>query len=290
MDEIMTFILVIGIVVIIAGLAASGLFSRRLYQPLEQLVASVGQLPVWNSRQNEYSYLNQAIGMLHRKAAEYGKAFEDYLETIARDFSGALNARSLDDVRRVLDYFQKHCAGLEKNSDYCRREMEVLLDVFTRYLAKQGMEKIRDINDLKTENCESIEVFCERMWDAAGGTFEAMASQNKQRAQLLSKILGYIKANLSKPLSLESVAEHCGISAGYVGKIIKEETGENWVDYLNKERLEVSIALLDDSSVKIEEVASRVGFNSAAYYIKRFKQRYGMTPNAYRNQKKTENL
>jgi AraC-like DNA-binding protein len=290
MDEIMVFILVIGIVVIVAGLAVSGVFSLRLYRPLKQLVASVGQLPGWNSRQNEYSYLNQAIDMLHRMAAEYGKAFEDYLETIARDLSGALNARSLDWVCRVLDYFQKHCAGLEKNSDYCRREMEVLLDVFTRYLSKQGIEKILNIDDLKTESCESIEVFCERMRGAAGEAFDAMASQNNQRTQLLSKILIYIKANLSKPISLESVADHCGISAGYVGKIIKEETGENWVDYLNKERLEISIALLNDSSVKIEEIASHAGFNSAAYYIKRFKQRYGMTPNAYRNQKKTSDL
>jgi YesN/AraC family two-component response regulator len=91
-----------------------------------------------------------------------------------------------------------------------------------------------------------------------------------------------MQANLSTPISLESTAEHCGISSSYASKLIREETGHSFSDCLNKFRLEAALTLLSNFSLKVEDIATKTGFGGSAYFIKQFKARYGTTPKAWR--------
>jgi AraC-like DNA-binding protein len=45
------------------------------------------------------------------------------------------------------------------------------------------------------------------------------------------------------------------------------------------------VELLEDHSVKVVDAAKAAGFNSAAYFIKRFRLKYGLTPNEWRDSK-----
>jgi AraC-like DNA-binding protein len=61
-------------------------------------------------------------------------------------------------------------------------------------------------------------------------------------------------------------------------------------EYLNQKRLEQSIPLLINTSLSIEEVSQRVGFSSASYYTKLFKQRMGITPLNFRKREQEEKV
>jgi YesN/AraC family two-component response regulator len=116
----------------------------------------------------------------------------------------------------------------------------------------------------------------------------AADSQKNQAVLLVQKMLEYVRKNLTRPISLELAAFHLGISRGYAGRIFFAETGESFVDYTNKLRLEEAEKLLHNSRLKIEDIALKCGFTSAGYFIKRFKKTYGLTPKAYRIQNKIE--
>jgi AraC-like DNA-binding protein len=208
------------------------------------------------------------------------------LPPAAGDFERILNAHSLDEVRALLDRFRISCASLEYTAGSCRRYGSVLLQVFSRYIKTRKLDRFREAGALKPENAENIDVFCARLYDAIRRAFELTSGQNKT-ALLVSNLLIYIGNHYTEPLSLDLAADHFGVSASYLGKLIKEETGETFPDYLNKIRLEAAVALLRDSFLTVEAVALKIGFNSAGYFIKRFKLRYGMTPQAFRLQEKT---
>jgi AraC-like DNA-binding protein len=202
------------------------------------------------------------------------------------DFERLLNVRSLAEAGGLLDRFRVSCAGLEYTADSCRRYCSVLMQVFVHYVKIHKLEKFWETEALKLENAENIDVFCTRLYEVIRRAFELTAGRNKT-ALLISNLLIYIDDHYTEPISLDSAADHFGVSARYVGKLVKEETGETFPNYLNKIRLDAAAALLRDSSLSIEAVALKTGFNSAGYFIKRFRLRYGMTPQAFRLREKT---
>lgn len=86
-----------------------------------------------------------------------------------------------------------------------------------------------------------------------------------------------------KNLSLNSVSKKLFISPNYLSTLFKEEVGKNFSDYLIEYRIEKAKILLKDVSIKIYEVAERVGYTDPHYFSKFFKASTGLTPKEYRD-------
>jgi len=107
-----------------------------------------------------------------------------------------------------------------------------------------------------------------------------------QRRSIIEDTKAFIEQNLSKDISLNIVAENVFISPRYLSRIFKEETGVNFVSYVMDRRMEKAKELLSTTDFSIEVIAGRVGFSGAAYFIKKFKDEFGMTPKSYKLEKK----
>lgn len=99
---------------------------------------------------------------------------------------------------------------------------------------------------------------------------------------MIENTKNYISKNLAEDLSLNSVAEKIFISPQYLSKVFKDETGMNFVDYVTQTRMEKAKELLTSTTENIETIAEKVGYNTPHYFIKKFKERYGVTPRNYR--------
>ena len=76
-------------------------------------------------------------------------------------------------------------------------------------------------------------------------------------------------------------------ASGHVGKntcfdLFKKYTHMSPIDYVRSIRLQNAINYLKNSEMSITEIAYAVGFNSASYFTKSFRQFYDMTPGEYR--------
>lgn len=90
----------------------------------------------------------------------------------------------------------------------------------------------------------------------------------------------YINENLSRKISVSSVANYCGISADYLSQIFKKEMDENLSTYILRQKLEkAKILLLKCANEK--EICNEAGFSSQTYFITAFKRFYKMTPSEY---------
>jgi len=97
----------------------------------------------------------------------------------------------------------------------------------------------------------------------------------------IKKIIDYIDRNLDKDLKIEKLAELMHYSCSHIGKMIKEELGENFNSYLNRKRIEKAKELLKQE-MKISEVAEKVGYKNSNQFFSYFKKINGCTPLEYK--------
>lgn len=101
----------------------------------------------------------------------------------------------------------------------------------------------------------------------------------------MEQSIAYIKENYMRKISLASVAEHVGLSSGYLCRIFKDETGGSINTYINNLRMNKAGELLSDKNSYIKEVAVAVGFEDQLYFSRLFKRYSGLTPSEYRASK-----
>lgn len=93
----------------------------------------------------------------------------------------------------------------------------------------------------------------------------------------------YIDTNYSlNHLSLDSVAEKLNLSPSYLSKLLKQEAGLSFIDYLTSVRIKRAIDIMSDPTVKIYQIAELVGYNNQHYFCKAFKKIMGFSPTEYR--------
>jgi len=108
--------------------------------------------------------------------------------------------------------------------------------------------------------------------------------KQKKNNKLVLEIITYIEGNLHNNITLRDVANYFSFSPNHMGHLFKEETGENFSDYVIQARLSRARQLLKDPKLKIYEVADRVGYKNLTYFSKQFRETFGMTPGDYRKQ------
>jgi len=106
---------------------------------------------------------------------------------------------------------------------------------------------------------------------------------NKNSKYLVNRALIYLKEHYAKNISLKTLSEELYISTWYLSKLLKKETGNNFIDILNNIRVEEAKKLLADPKYKIYEIAEVVGFSDVTYFYRLFKKLTGMTPMEYKN-------
>ena len=105
------------------------------------------------------------------------------------------------------------------------------------------------------------------------------SSSGKRQAM---EAVEYIKENYADPdLNLNGICAHLGISTSHFSSIFKEETGETFMEFLIRIRMEKAKELLEHTSLKNYEIAERVGFADPHYFGISFKKMTGKTPTEY---------
>ncbi|MCR2807355.1 AraC family transcriptional regulator [Paenibacillus soyae] len=92
----------------------------------------------------------------------------------------------------------------------------------------------------------------------------------------------YIEEHAAEALTLEQVARYTGLSVSRAVALFKEQYGISIISYAQQLRLARAINLLEHSPLSLEQIAAESGLGSYAYFHRLFRERYGMSPGAYR--------
>ncbi|ALS28722.1 AraC family transcriptional regulator [Paenibacillus sp. 32O-W] len=83
-------------------------------------------------------------------------------------------------------------------------------------------------------------------------------------------------------ITLSKIAEELSIHPVWLSQVFKKETGQTFTDYLTDLRINRAKTLLRETSMKVYEIATAVGYNDLQYFGSLFKKKTGETPKAFR--------
>lgn len=106
--------------------------------------------------------------------------------------------------------------------------------------------------------------------------------KDKLMNDAISKAKIFIEENYKKDISLDDVSRTVDISPYYFSKLFKEETGENFIEYLTNLRIERAKKLLQMRDMSIKTVCLETGYSDPNYFSRIFKKQVGVTPTEYR--------
>ncbi|CEN40801.1 ATPase/histidine kinase/DNA gyrase B/HSP90 domain protein [Capnocytophaga cynodegmi] len=105
---------------------------------------------------------------------------------------------------------------------------------------------------------------------------------NKFDDDLLHRINSYIEKNLSNPeYSIENLSEDVALSRVHLYRKMKKLLDISPSKYMRDFRLKKAAEILSKEDVRVVELADLVGFQDANYFLKCFKEKYGISPKEF---------
>jgi len=128
---------------------------------------------------------------------------------------------------------------------------------------------------------DSLLVFVVRAWleaqpVGAGGWFGAL------RNPAIARALSLIHQQPDAAWSVELLARRVAQSRATFARHFAELVGETPVAYLTRWRMCLAAKLLSESDASLDEIASRVGYETAAAFSKAFRRSHGIAPGRFR--------
>lgn len=99
----------------------------------------------------------------------------------------------------------------------------------------------------------------------------------------LAHVSRYIAAHLAQQISLADVAAAADVSPSQVTRLLKRETGKTFMQLVTERRLQKAQELLANTTMRIGDIAEASGFEDNAYFARRFRQFFRLSPRAYRS-------
>lgn len=98
--------------------------------------------------------------------------------------------------------------------------------------------------------------------------------------------IDFIDEHLDTDIRAADVAANIGVSRSYFSTIFKEATGYSIISFISDRKLQRAKELLSVTTIRIEEVAEKIGIQDVKYFSKWFKKHVEITPGQYRLQTK----
>ncbi|MFE7508923.1 helix-turn-helix transcriptional regulator [Promicromonospora sp. NPDC057488] len=99
---------------------------------------------------------------------------------------------------------------------------------------------------------------------------------------LVTRVFDEIESTFRDPVSAADVAGALGYTPGYLTTAVRERTGRTLLEWITERRMTEVRRMLRDTDLPLAVVAARTGLRDATYLVRRFKDRYGITPDRWR--------
>lgn len=146
------------------------------------------------------------------------------------------------------------------------------------------IERISDSTDVETVLCDYHEERLAQWFSDLASRLATAIGESACAAPdhtLTKQVTEYLQESY-RSASLVGVADRFDVSASYLSRVFRENTGVTFVDYLTGIRIEKACALLLESEKGLQKIANEVGYSNSNYLIRVFRKRHGMTPGEYR--------
>ena len=211
---------------------------------------------------------------------------EQFLLQAVRD--GNLNYRKIwDEIPYDGDFYANTGDALRDAKD-----MVLILNALCSRAAMDGGLHAGTVKEMERqyaseiEKCTTVSKLADvnhRMVDA----YVQRVHKSKSSPLISESILescDYIRANVTKPITVDDIAATVGYSPYYFTKKFYKETGVRVTDYIKQARVEYAKIALLTTRQSIQEISDSLQFGNKNYFSQVFREIVGVPPAAYREQ------
>lgn len=170
-------------------------------------------------------------------------------------------------IIKILFAVVQYCYNIGVDFNLLSKEMIVLM-----------------VEILKTNSFKKIEDMGERFLESVA--CEVKELNNRDKNTVMNAASAYINKYYFTNITLEELADVCGLSHFHFSRVFKKHYGVSFIQYLINIRIENAKRMLLESNETVEVIAERVGFREVGYFSRTFKRVIGMSPSQFRKNRK----
>lgn len=204
------------------------------------------------------------------------------LDAYAQQLFYALDIGSREGVEEALKEAGDRITAYDYSESYIKKSFaHILTVVLNRITVAHSQEAMLDVMPLVADLYRAP--YYGEMMDMIRERLHQLAFRlcNESNVPVMKQVLDFINRHYYENLKLESLAELFKYNSGYLGKMFKQHTGENFNTYLDKVRIRHAIELLGEG-LKVHQVADRVGYANVDYFHSKFKKYVGESPSSFK--------
>ncbi|WP_246050107.1 response regulator [Aquibacillus sediminis] len=207
--------------------------------------------------------------LMERKQTNYG--FPEEKRTTEQDqYTRLITAIETGNEQEAVTFFTQIYETIEGPLDQLA---EVFYTIKQMHADKVDMLNTMSFYQLQTRQdwYDFIKVICLQIQ-------QYYQSQNK-----IERAKTYIEHHYDQPLSLDQISQYIDLSTNYFSNLFKEATGEAFIDYLTRLRLNKAKQYLKENHYSLKQISAMVGYKDPNYFSRVFKKHVNMSPKQYQN-------
>lgn len=119
--------------------------------------------------------------------------------------------------------------------------------------------------------------------------YAEMRVPNQYENMISMTTLDYIEQNY-KTATLTELCVRLHLPMHVLSKMIKKNTGFNFKELLQRKRLNKAVELMCETELPISDIIAAVGYENGSYFHRVFREKYHVTPRAFRERNKKRDI
>ncbi|MDY5527365.1 AraC family transcriptional regulator [Eisenbergiella porci] len=111
---------------------------------------------------------------------------------------------------------------------------------------------------------------------------ELVLRETYESDDVIYQTVNYIAKNFKEEITLDSMAKDLGVSKYAISRVFSSTFHTNFNQYLNEQRLNYAVSLLEYTDMSITDICLEAGFQSQRTFNRVFQEKFKMTPREYK--------
>lgn len=176
---------------------------------------------------------------------------------------------TIDELRNIFFGYIVICCVFSMKEEI---ETKKAILIYDTYLSKGLL--IKNVNDLKAL-CRNVSV-------DYSNEFENL-KEISSGSPVVKECIYYIHNHINSKISVNELAQHCGVSARTVSRHFEEFYDVSVAKYILQIKLGEAAFLLSNTKMSLSEISNQFAFSSQSHFNTAFKKFYSCTPQQYRD-------
>lgn len=197
------------------------------------------------------------------------KEIDESIKCFDEIFKIAVKNRIFSDMVKniIFEIVLKCISGLKQNNAV------VYMNFINKRNIKSELDNLKNTHEFKiwlASNIVNLKTICDN-------------EKNDRKIDVINKVKEILEKQDLEDISLENMSELLYLHPDYLRHIFKNITGITYYEYTRMIKMKRAKDLLLETDLKITEISKKLNYLTVPYFIKVFKETYGITPNDYRS-------